>query len=89
METAEELGEVGMNEETVAAIEVGAGGEKVDGGDEEVDGGEGGGEVDGGVDHGKEGQQEVGCQEVSVIPKLDQGTVIEVNKQLNKYIFFL
>lgn len=79
-----------MDEETAAAIEVGAeeeldgGEEEVDGGEEGVDGGEDGGEVDGGGDHGKEGQQEVACQEVSVLPKEDQGTVIEVNKQINK-----
>lgn len=82
-DSAEELGGVGMDEGTVAAIELGAE-EEVDGGEEEVDGGEGGGEgggeVDGGVDHGKEGQQEVGCQEVPVIPKEDQETVSEVNK---------
>lgn len=78
-DSAEELGGVGMDEGTVAAIELGAE-EEVDGGEEEVDGEEGGGEVDGGVDHGKEGQQEVGCQEVPVIPKEDQETVSEVNK---------
>lgn len=82
-DSAEELGGVGMDEGTVAAIELGAE-DEVDGGEEEeeeVDGGEGGGEVDGGVDHGKEGQQEVGCQEVSVIPKEDQETVSEVKNK--------
>lgn len=72
---------MGLDEETVAAIEVGAEGEEVDGGEEEVDGEEGGGEVDGGVDHGKEGQQDLGCQEVPLVPKKGQETVSEVKKK--------
>lgn len=79
-DSAEELGGVGMDEGTVAAIEVGAEEEEVDGGE---GGGEDGGEVDGEVDHGKEGQQEVGCQEALVIPKEGQETVSEVKKNNN------
>lgn len=54
------LGGEGMDEGTLATIEVGA---------EEEGGEEDGGEVDGEVDRGKEGQQEVGCQLVPGIPK--------------------
>lgn len=79
-DSAEQLGGVRMDERTGAAVEVLAEEEAVDG--EEVDGGEGGGEVDGEVDHGKEAQQEVRCQEVPALPKEGQETVSEV--KLNK-----
>lgn len=69
-----------MDERKGAAVEVLAEEEVADG--EEVDGGEGGGEVDGEVDHGKEAQQEVRCQDVPVLPKEGQETVSEV--KLNK-----
>lgn len=88
-DSAEQLGGVRMDERTGAAVEVLAEEEAVDGEEEvadgeevEVDGGEGGGEVDGEVDHGKEAQQEVRCQEVPVLPKEGQETVSEV--KLNK-----
>lgn len=77
-DSAGERGGVGMDEGTVAAIEVGAEEE------EEVDGGEGG-EEGGGVDRGKEDQLEVWCQEVPVA-KEGQETVSEVNKNNNNNI---
>lgn len=52
--------------------------EEVDGEEVAVDGGEGGGEVDGEVDHGKEAQQEVRCQDIPVLPKEGQETISEV-----------
>lgn len=77
-DSAEQLGGV-RDERTGAAVEVLAEEEAVDGEEEvEVDGGE----VDGEVDHGKEAQQEVRCQEVPVLPKEGQETVSEV--KLNK-----
>lgn len=85
-DSTEELGGVGLDEGAVAAIEVGT--EEVDGG-EEVGGGEDGEEVDGGVDRGKEGQQELGFQEVLVIPKEDQETVSEVKRIYKQLFYFL
>lgn len=81
-DSAEQLGGVLVDERKGAAVEVLAE-EEADGEEEEVDGEEvDGGEVDGEVDHGKEAQQEVRCQEVPVLPKEGQETVSEV--KLNK-----
>lgn len=70
MDSAEEQGGVGLEEgdgekEAVVVAE------------EEEEDGEG---EDGGVDHGGEDLQEVGCQEVPVIPKEGQETFREVKK---------
>lgn len=92
-DSAEELGGVGVEEgdgEKEAVVVEEDDGEGEDGGDEDGEEGEeavvveeeedGEGE-DGGVDLGGEDLQEVGCQEVPVIPKEGQETFREVKKK--------